>query len=40
VRFVPADMNHRIAREQAQAKGQAEPTDFRGAAHTDFAKTR
>lgn len=26
--FIPADMNHKIAREKAQKKGQAEPTDF------------
>ena len=38
VRFVPADMNHRIARDKALAKGQSEPTDFRGAAHAAFAK--
>lgn len=36
VQFVPADMNHQIARDKAQAKGQAEPTDFRGAAHALF----
>ena len=40
VHFVPADMNHRIARDKALAKGQSEPTDFRGAAHAAFAKTR
>ena len=32
VRFLPADMNHRIAREKALKKGQPPPTDFRGAA--------
>jgi hypothetical protein len=32
VRFFAADMNHRIARDKAQAKGQPLPTDFRGAA--------
>lgn len=32
VQFIPADMNHRIAREKAQKKGQPAPTDFRGAA--------
>jgi hypothetical protein len=32
VRFIPADMNHEIAREKARKKGQPEPTDFRGAA--------
>ncbi|HEY5893741.1 MAG TPA: hypothetical protein VIT91_10970 [Chthoniobacterales bacterium] len=34
VTFIPADMNHRIARQKAQKKGQPEPTDFRGAAHS------
>ncbi|HEY5777814.1 MAG TPA: hypothetical protein VIT00_03705 [Terrimicrobiaceae bacterium] len=38
VAFIPADMNHRIAREKAQKKGQPEPTDFRGAAHGSLAK--
>lgn len=37
VRFIAADMNHRIARDKARAKGQPEPTDFRGAAHAAFA---
>jgi hypothetical protein len=32
VRFVPADMNHEVARERARRKGQSAPTDFRGAA--------
>jgi hypothetical protein len=31
VRFIPADMNHRIGREKAEQKGQPAPTDFRGA---------
>ena len=34
VRFIPADMNHRIARERAEKKGQPVPTDFRGAVAT------
>lgn len=34
--FIPADMNHKIAREKAQKKGQVEPTDFRGSAHCAF----
>jgi hypothetical protein len=38
VHFVPADMNHRVARDKARAKGQSEPTDFRGAADTLFSK--
>jgi hypothetical protein len=37
VTFIPADMNHRIAIEKAQKKGQPAPTDFRGAAHAVFA---
>lgn len=39
VRFFAADMNHGIARDKAKAKGQSEPTDFRGAAHAVFANT-
>ena len=38
--FFPADMNHKIAREKAQKKGQVEPTDFRGSAHCALAKCR
>lgn len=38
VTFIPADMNHKIAREKAQKEGQAEPTDFRGSAHGALAK--
>lgn len=38
VSFFPADMNHRIARDKAKAKGQGEPTDFRGAAHAAFGR--
>lgn len=34
--FIPADMNHKIARETAQKKGQVEPTDFHGSAHCAF----
>lgn len=36
VRFIPADLNHRIATEQAERKGQPIPTDFRGAAAGEF----
>jgi hypothetical protein len=36
VRFVPADMNHEKARENAQRRGTPLPTDFRGAAHLAF----
>jgi hypothetical protein len=32
VEFVPADMNHRLAREKAKKKGAPDPTDFSGAA--------
>jgi hypothetical protein len=37
VHFVPADFDHRIARERARQRGQPEPADFRGAAHTALA---
>jgi hypothetical protein len=33
VRFLPADMNHALAREKARRQGLAPPSDFRGAAH-------
>ncbi|MEB3156960.1 MAG: hypothetical protein VKO26_05935 [Cyanobacteriota bacterium] len=33
VRFVPADMNHALAREKARRQGLVPPSDFRGAAH-------
>ena len=33
VRFMPADMNHRLALDKAASKGLAAPPDFRGAAH-------
>lgn len=36
VQFIPADMNHEIAREKALRKRQPPPTDFRGAAATVF----
>ena len=32
-RFIPADMNHAIAREKARNQGKPEPTDFRGSLH-------
>jgi hypothetical protein len=38
VTFIPADMNHEIAREQAQKRGEPEPTDFRGSADGVLAK--
>lgn len=34
VRFIAADMNHKVARDRAAKRGQAEPTDFRGTAAT------
>lgn len=37
VTFIPADMNHEIAREKAQKRGEPEPTDFRGSAHAALA---
>ena len=33
VDFIPADMNHALAREKAAKKGEPEPVDFRGAAY-------
>lgn len=36
VRFIPADMNHRVAIEKAEKKGQTAPADFRGAAASVF----
>jgi len=36
IQFIPADMNHHIAREKALKKEQAAPTDFRGEAATLF----
>jgi hypothetical protein len=38
VTFIPADMNHEIAREKARKKGQPEPTDFRGSAYAALAE--
>ena len=36
VQFIPADMNHQIARDKARKKDKAAPTDFRGAAAGAF----
>jgi NADPH:quinone reductase-like Zn-dependent oxidoreductase len=36
VEFLPADMNHEIARETALTRGEPPPNDFRGAAATVF----
>jgi shikimate kinase len=38
--FIPADMNHRIAREKARQDGLPEPTDFRGSAHAVLVENR
>jgi len=40
VTFIPADMNHRIARDKAAKKGKPEPTDFKGAAAAEFAPAK
>ena len=40
VQFHPADMNHALARDKAAKKGEAPPTDFRGAAHEALAAQR
>ena len=37
VKFIPADMNHAIARERAMKRGEPAPTDFRGAAGAALA---
>jgi len=37
VTFIPADMNHELARQKAQQKGAPPPTDFRGSAHAALA---
>ena len=36
VRFIPADMNHRIATDKARKDGKPAPADFRGAAGASF----
>ena len=38
VTFIPADMNHQIARERAQRRGLPEPADLRGSAHVALGK--
>ena len=37
VTFIPAEMNHKIAREKAQKRGEPEPINFRGEAHGALA---
>jgi hypothetical protein len=37
--FIPADMNHELAREKARRKGQPEPKEFGGAAAAALAAT-
>ena len=37
VTFIPADMNHQLAREKARSKGQPEPKEFGGAAAAGLA---
>jgi len=37
VMFIPADMNHQLAREKARRKGQPEPREFGGAAAAALA---
>jgi hypothetical protein len=38
VTFIPADMNHEIARQKAKKKGHVAPSDFRGSAHEALTK--
>lgn len=40
VRFYPADLNHRLARQKALQKGLPEPVDFRGSAHGALVEVR
>lgn len=40
VTFIPADMNHRLAREKARKQGRPDPADFRGEAHAALAGHR
>jgi len=37
VTFIPADMDHEIAKEKARKRGTPEPIDFRGSAHAALA---
>jgi len=38
--FMPADMNHAVARAKAAKRGDPEPTDFKGSAYKSFATQR
>jgi hypothetical protein len=38
IKYIPADMNHKAAIEKARKKGLPVPTDFKGAAYTEFGK--
>jgi len=38
VEFIPADMNHRLAREKARKKSQPAPAEFSGVAATAFQR--
>ncbi len=40
VRFIAADMNHRLARQRAAERGEPSPLDFRGAAHAAWSAAR
>jgi len=40
VTFIPADMNHQLAREKARLKGQPEPKEFGGAAAAALAAAK
>ncbi len=37
VRFIAADMHHRLARQRAAARDEPPPDDFRGAAHAAWS---
>lgn len=39
VAYIPADMNHQVAREKAARKGQPEPKEFRGSVHSVWSQS-
>jgi hypothetical protein len=39
IKYIPADMNHQAAIEKARKKRLPVPTDFKGAAYTEFGKS-